>query len=197
VILRSNSEGDLYPLHSATPASNHCLAAVSADLWHQRLGHPGNESFCRLLQSFDFNCNKEPSHTCHACHTGKHVCLPFHSSTHQTTVPFELIHYDVWTSPVLSFTRFQYYLVLLDDFTHFVWTFPCTTNLRLPNISCLFMLMLVRSSIAPFALSKQTMDASLTTLSFVDSTPRTAFCSGSHAPTLLSKAAKPNGSYAL
>ena len=37
---------------------------------------------------------------------------------------FQLIHSDVWTSPVVSNTGFIYYLVLLDDFSHFAWTFP-------------------------------------------------------------------------
>jgi hypothetical protein len=124
VILRSDSKGDLYPLQPTATTSTHCLTTISADPWHQRLGHLGNKSFRHLLQSFEFNCNKEPSHTCHACRIDKHVHLPFHSSQHKTTVPFELIHCDVWTSPVSSFTGFQYYLVLLDDSTHFVWTFP-------------------------------------------------------------------------
>jgi hypothetical protein len=97
---------------------------VSADLWHQRLGHPGAESLRHLLNSFQFTCNKEMSHTCHACRIGKHVRLPFSLSQHKTIAPFDLIHYDVWTSLVSSFTGFQYYLVLLDDFSHFVWTFP-------------------------------------------------------------------------
>jgi hypothetical protein len=37
--------------------------------------------------------------------------------------PFSL-HCDVWTSPVVSNSSFKYYLVLLDDYSHFVWTFP-------------------------------------------------------------------------
>jgi len=41
-------------------------------------------------------------------------------------MPFELVHCDVWTSPVASVSGYQYYLVLLDDFTHFYWTFPLT-----------------------------------------------------------------------
>lgn len=83
VILRSDSAGDLYPLtalSSSSPAPN-CLTATTADLWHHRLGHPGKESFSKLLQHFPFNCNKELSHTCHAYRVGKHVRLPFHSSS--------------------------------------------------------------------------------------------------------------------
>lgn len=50
--------------------------------------------------------------------------LPFSSSTTQTFVPFQLIHADVWTSPEFSFSGYKYYLVLIDDFTDYVWTFP-------------------------------------------------------------------------
>jgi hypothetical protein len=50
--------------------------------------------------------------------------LPFSSSTTRTTRPFELIHYNLWTSPVLSTFGFKYFLVILDDFTHFLWTIP-------------------------------------------------------------------------
>jgi histone deacetylase 1/2 len=39
-------------------------------------------------------------------------------------MPFELVLCDVWTSHVASISGYQYYLVLLDDFTHFCWTFP-------------------------------------------------------------------------
>ncbi|XP_073360411.1 uncharacterized protein [Aegilops tauschii subsp. strangulata] len=35
-----------------------------------------------------------------------------------------LLHSDVWTSLVASNTGYLYYLVILDGFTHYVWTFP-------------------------------------------------------------------------
>ena len=38
--------------------------------------------------------------------------------------PFQLLHLDVWTSPVASNSGFKYYLVIVDDFSHFMWTFP-------------------------------------------------------------------------
>lgn len=34
------------------------------------------------------------------------------------------MHCDVWTSPVLSNSGYKYYLVILDDYSHFTWTFP-------------------------------------------------------------------------
>jgi transposase InsO family protein len=30
----------------------------------------------------------------------------------------------LWTSPILSVSGFKYYLVILDDYSHFLWTFP-------------------------------------------------------------------------
>jgi hypothetical protein len=61
---------------------------------------------------------------CHACQLGRHVRLPFHNSVSCATRPFELIHCDLWTSPILSISGSKYYLVCLDDFTHYLWTFP-------------------------------------------------------------------------
>jgi hypothetical protein len=38
--------------------------------------------------------------------------------------PFDLIHLDLWTSLVVSVLGSKYYLVILDDYTHYLWTFP-------------------------------------------------------------------------
>ena len=55
---------------------------------------------------------------------GKHVRLPFDTSSTQTIRPFQLIHCDLCTSPLPSVSGYKYYLVVLDDFTHYLWTFP-------------------------------------------------------------------------
>jgi len=38
--------------------------------------------------------------------------------------PFQSIHSDVWTSRVVSHFGYKFYLAVLDDFTHYLWTFP-------------------------------------------------------------------------
>ena len=38
--------------------------------------------------------------------------------------PFQLVHSDVWTSPVHSHSGYKYYVVFLDDYTHYLWTIP-------------------------------------------------------------------------
>jgi hypothetical protein len=47
----------------------------------------------------------------------------FSESNKVATFTFIFLHCDVWTSPVVSNWGFKYYLIFLDDFTHYVWTF--------------------------------------------------------------------------
>jgi hypothetical protein len=121
-MLRCESSGELYPLRPTQPTAL-SASIVPADLWHARLGHPGNKTLHQVLQSFDFNCNKSAVHLCSSCQLGKHVRQPFSSSQTVTYFPFQLVHSDVWTSPIHSNSGYKYYLVLLDDFTHYIWTF--------------------------------------------------------------------------
>ena len=124
VILRCNSDGDLYTITATAPATAHALLAASTSLWHQRLGHPSPATVSSLRQNKHITCTKSDRSLCHACQLGKHTRLPFSTSTSRTSSPFELVHCDVWTSPVPSISGYSYYLVMLDDFTHYCWTFP-------------------------------------------------------------------------
>ena len=75
------------------------------------------------MRGFSFSYNKTDAHTCEACRLGKHVRLPFSSSSTVASFLFELIHSDVWTYLIPSNSGFLYYLIILDDYSHFVWTF--------------------------------------------------------------------------
>lgn len=55
---------------------------------------------------------------------GKHVKLPFSLSNSITLSPFELVHSDVWTSPVTSISGIKYYVIFLDDYSHYLWVYP-------------------------------------------------------------------------
>jgi len=52
------------------------------------------------------------------------VRLPFSVSSSRATNKFDLIHCDLWTSPIVSVSGYKYYLVILDDYSHHLWTFP-------------------------------------------------------------------------
>jgi hypothetical protein len=129
MIARSNSTGPLYTLHlpgSTTPSvgAMATLAAVVPTTWHRHLGHPVPDALSSLFRSSFIHCTSNKHEFCHACQLGKHTGLSFHSSSHCAEHPFDLIHLDLWTSPIVSVSGSKYYLDILDDFTHYLWTFP-------------------------------------------------------------------------
>ena len=86
-----------------------------------RLSH---EDMSKLAPILPF-CNKDSSNSlCHACQLGRHTRLPFHASSSRASSNFDLIHCDLWTSPIVSISGYKYYLVILDDCSHHLWTFP-------------------------------------------------------------------------
>jgi hypothetical protein len=136
VIVRSNSIGPLCMMRllgSLTPSSSavaalaaipYALTAVTPTTWHHRLGHPSPVTLSSLSRSSFIQCTDTKHDFCHACQLGKHTRLLFCSSSHRAEHPFDLIHLDLWTSPVVSASGSKYCLVILDDFRHYLWSFP-------------------------------------------------------------------------
>ncbi|GJX49132.1 ribonuclease H-like domain-containing protein [Tanacetum coccineum] len=88
----------LRPKSSNLPVA---FVSTSSSTWHQRLGYPGDEVLHSLTSRRFISCNKgKSSHVCHVCQLGKHVKLPFHSSDFIVTKCFDIIHSDLWTSPI-------------------------------------------------------------------------------------------------
>nr|GEW79215.1 ribonuclease H-like domain-containing protein [Tanacetum cinerariifolium] len=101
VLLRCDSTGDLYPVTAPSPIPHAFL--VSQHTWNQHLGHPESDVLCRLVSNNVISCNKEkPPVLCHACQLGKHVRLSFVSSNTIVSSCFDIVHSDVWTSPISS-----------------------------------------------------------------------------------------------
>lgn len=124
VIIRCNSTGELYLIWLPPPTVAVLTVVTSPTLWHRRLGHLGSEAFAQLISS-GIPCNKSTIKTlCHACQLGRHMRLPLSSSTARAIRKFDLIHCDLWTYPIISVLDYKYYLVILDDRSHFTWTFP-------------------------------------------------------------------------
>nr|GEU74436.1 reverse transcriptase domain-containing protein [Tanacetum cinerariifolium] len=118
ILLRCDSFGDLYPVTKPSTIPT-ALLSTSSSTWHQRLGHPSDEVLRSLVSRQFISCNKEKSsHVCHACQLGKHVKLPFHNSKSIVEHSFDIIHSDLWTSPITSKSGFKYYVLFLDHFSH-------------------------------------------------------------------------------
>lgn len=124
-LMRCESQGNLYPITTSQAISPSSFAALAPSLWHARLGHPGVPVVDSLRQNKFIECNKTSgSHVCQSCSLGKHVKLPFVASNSCTVMPFDIIHSDIWTSPVMSSSGHKYYVLLLDDYSNFLWTYP-------------------------------------------------------------------------
>jgi hypothetical protein len=96
-------------------------------VWHFRLGHPSLDIVNHVIKntslpvsSFDFNKNS----TCVSCQLGKSKQQPFQASNHVSKQPLELIHSDVWTSPIQSVSGYKYHVIFVDDFSRFTWIYP-------------------------------------------------------------------------
>ena len=119
-LLRCDNRGDLYPV--TTPPS---FAGLTPSLWHSRLGHLGVSVLNSLRKNKFICCEPFNSYVvCDSCVLGKHVKLPFFDSQTTTLMHFDILHSDLWTSPILSSAGHKYYVLFLDDFTNFLWTFP-------------------------------------------------------------------------
>lgn len=118
----------MYPIQASSSSSpSSSVNALSSTLqWHQKLGHPHSASLQHLVHQFQLPIPKPFHLDCTSCNVAKSHKLPFTLSDFHAQSPFELMHMDVWgPAPVSSFNGFKYYLVIiLDDFTRYIWLFP-------------------------------------------------------------------------
>jgi len=146
ILLQGPSEAGLYPIYlqqlqsnkfkskaaflSSTAFLSHFTAflGVSApvEVWHSRLGHPSISTLNKLLQQslLPCTCSLKINKMCDPCQLAKSKKLPFSDSTRISSHPLELIHSDVWTSPILSLGGCKYYVLFIDDHSRFTWLYP-------------------------------------------------------------------------
>jgi transposase InsO family protein len=66
----------------------------------------------------------DKSSFCEPCQLAKNKRLPFVKSNRESSFPLQLVHSDVWQSPMISLSGFCYYVIFIDDFSRFSWLFP-------------------------------------------------------------------------
>jgi hypothetical protein len=127
-LARCDSVGPLYTLRASSTGVSPppvLVSTATCTTWHRRLGYPEPDIMTKLSNTLDSSCNRGHFEGLyHAFQLGRHSHLPFTTSSSRAEQAFDLVHCDLWTSPVLSLSGYKYYLVILDDFSHFLWTFP-------------------------------------------------------------------------
>jgi len=132
-LLEGKSEGGLYPINTSkvvlpkTRLLNALLGVkTSISVWHSRLGHPSSSIVHDLLNThhLPFTGSFSNKEVCEPCQLAKSKQLPFPSSSRVSTAPLQLIHTDVWFSPVVSLSGFRYYVIFIDDYSRYSWLYP-------------------------------------------------------------------------
>lgn len=120
--MRCDSTEELYPVTKPNPQAFVSIAPV---VWHQRLDHPDYHEFKKLVACRFISCLNNTLHSlCDSFQMRKHVKLPFSLSKSIYLSLFELVYSEVSTSPVTSISGIKYYVIFLDDYSHYVWIYP-------------------------------------------------------------------------
>ena len=89
-------------------------------LWQNRLSHPAPKVVHQVLQSYNLKF-LHSEHFCFAYQLAK-SSFPFALSDSQIIKPFDLEHSNLWEpSPIAFITSVKYFLLFIDDHTHFTW----------------------------------------------------------------------------
>jgi len=98
---------------------------VDYDLMHRRLGHPSKDV---LRHAKDHTKGfpdgiKIPTNSpiCPGCAEGKMPATSHPPSNTRASQPFKRIHSDLKSFPVVSYHKYKYFIVFLDDYTGFAW----------------------------------------------------------------------------
>jgi hypothetical protein len=126
---------DLYVLHGlgkqevALIASGHDGTKIVM-LWHRRFGHPG-ETVMRALHrahfekgTASFSKSQLKDFFCESCVLAKATRLPFSKvAARLATRPGEILYTDKGTLLVATVSGYRYFLVLVDEYSRYVFTF--------------------------------------------------------------------------
>ncbi len=131
VIAVASRTGNLYYLNCEPLYNRKANAAVTQtqeNLWHRRFGHLNERSLgilvkAKLVKDFNYDVSKQIQF-CESCVSGKIYRSPFPSGQERASELLELVHSDVcgkMSTP--SEGQAEYFLILIDDKTHFVWVY--------------------------------------------------------------------------
>jgi hypothetical protein len=100
---------------------------TSMPVWHFQLGYPSFVTISRVIKAYNLpisNISFNKDQVSDSCLMGKSKKLPFLPSNRLSTTILELVHTDLWTSPITSISGCKYYLIFVDDFSRYTWMYP-------------------------------------------------------------------------
>ena len=116
-----------YNTSPSTVCSSCNKSKYQLTLWHNRLGHPHSVILHQVLQRMNIHLGSAVAiPLSSSCKYGRLHQQTFPSVPQETAHPSQIIHTDVWgLSPFVSVAGYKYYVSLVDDYSRFVWIYPC------------------------------------------------------------------------
>lgn len=114
----------IYILIASGDTSKASAASIDYDIMHRRFGHPSKDALVKAKKhtlrfpSIEF---PEEEKLCPGCAKGKMPQKPFPAVQYRASAPFELIHSDLKSFPIVSYHKYEYIIVFFDDFTSYAW----------------------------------------------------------------------------
>ena len=136
ILNKGLSKDGVYPIPSSSTAFN-SKSNVSASLstkfdvlllWHYKLGHPSSRLLYSALKHFMYFVSLSQIENicssyeyCISAKMHKYTCT---KNPIVSTSVLHIVHSDVWgPAPLSSVLGFSYYVIFVDDYTHFTWLF--------------------------------------------------------------------------
>jgi hypothetical protein len=118
MLLQGQSRDGLYPIFLSKSVNKvRKFAAFLGKIWHNRLGHQASPILNKVKQLARISIVGSSSieSLYKSCQVAKSKCLPFSASPNVTVEPLEIIHFDVWSSLILSINGYLYYVVFINN----------------------------------------------------------------------------------
>lgn len=118
-LLQGRTKDKLYQwpvTHQALAVTKTSSSKTSLSSWHSRLDFPLLSILNTGIShnSLPFSNSLQNPISCSDCIINKSHKLPFATSSIQTNAPLECVFSNLWSSPIVSFDNYKYYLVLVD-----------------------------------------------------------------------------------
>ena len=136
IIGKGHESGGLYILDTQVPRTIACSSISTPFEEHCRLGHPSLPLLKKLCPQF----NKLSSLDCESCQFAKHHRLSSSPRVNKrASVPFELVHSDVWgPCSIMSKPGFKYFVTFVDDNSRVTWLYLMKNRSELFSHFCAF-----------------------------------------------------------
>jgi hypothetical protein len=112
------------PPEPALIAKISTIYMVDYDVWHKRFGHPSKDVLrhAKELKNFPGDLPfPEHSPLCRGCAEGKLHSKSFPESDSRARRPFDLVHSDLKEFPILSYSKYKFFVSFLDDCSSHAW----------------------------------------------------------------------------